>query len=183
MDIFQISIGMVKTLLTKITDGNMFVRDGRGRHDNHRTSPFQIKQDMIAHINSYPQYENHYSRAKLGDFYLSPDLSVKQMFRGFIQNNPHIHRVEHMGTLFSEMFKKSGLRIGKPKSDTCKDCDKINVKLLSARNPQDRLLVTEDRSFHLCNTNTGYEEMRSDIDTSKVDPNYVTLCGDLQQVN
>lgn len=182
MDIFQISLGIVENLQIKIKEGQIFIRDGRGRHFHHNATPQAVKNSMLIHINSYPQYENHYSRAKLGDYYLSSDLTVNEMFRGFIQAHPNIPGAIHMKTTFYEVFNKSGLKIGQPKSDTCKECDRLKVNQLSAISANARTVVLDDRHLHLTTVNTGFEEMRSDIEMSRNDPSYITLCGDLQQV-
>lgn len=104
------------------------------------------------------------------------------MFRGFVQAHPNIPGASHLKTTYYEIFKESGLKIGQPKSDTCKECDRLNVNRISAGTAQARMTVLDDRNFHLATVNAGFEEMRMDIEFSRNDLSYITLCGDLQQV-
>lgn len=172
----------MKIIQQKITNGQVFMKDGRGRHNNHRQTPANIKQSMLQHINSFPQYANHYSREKLGDFYLSPDLTAAEMFRLFQQTHQHIAGVNRMKTTFDEVFRGTGLKFGVPKSDTCKNCDAFNISRQSSGTAQANLRIVQERDEHLSKTNTAFDEMREDFVRSQNDASFVTFCCDLQQV-
>jgi hypothetical protein len=184
-DTFKISEAMVKTVQQKLLQGLNFVQELRGKHDQHRTTPLAVSQLMQAHIQAFPHYNVHYSRAKLNQFYLSSDLTIDRMFQDFARLHPHVFEVGRKESLYRKLFRDSNLRIGEPRTDTCKQCDTNNISLRSARRDNNLARIDaalQERDLHLLMVEDSGASLRADLLRSRADFNFVVLCGDLQQV-
>jgi hypothetical protein len=182
MDTFQVQKGVVEHLQNKITQNIMFIKDGRGQHQHPITNTLVIIDEIRNHIDGFPRYFNHYSRRKQGDEYLSSDLNVRRMFQAFRLANPQLQEVEHKETLYRQVFRGMDIRIGLPRSDTCKSCDQLLIALELAQGQQNRLLAENDLNQHHIHADTAYLELNDDMAQSRLDPSYIVICGDLQQV-
>jgi hypothetical protein len=176
---------MVKTLQLKLRQGQHIVTDGRGKHANHHSQPLAVVQRIEAHLQTFPQYEVHYSRAKLNQFYLSSDLTLDRMFSLFVTSNPNLLEAERKENIYRKTFRDSGLKIGEPRTDTCKVCDTMNINLRSARRDNIQVRINAailERDAHLQMVEVAHATLRADLQRSLVDLQYVVLCADLQQV-
>ena len=132
LDIFQLKRGTTDILQIKIAAGKSYITDGRGHHDSRSKISDDIIIRMKSHIDSFPKYNTHYTRRQNGDYYLSSDLTVSRMFNLFIEAFPDIPQVAKKMQIYRNIFRESGLRIGQPKSDTCKTCDRLRMQSISA---------------------------------------------------
>lgn len=105
------------------------------------------------------------------------------MFRQF-KDTTENDEARNWEWLYRAMFRKSGLRIGFPRSDTCDECDKLFMKLKNLNDQEEEYEMTlhKQMEHHLAAEN-GYGFLRDDTEKSKVDQNYQTLCVDLQGVS
>lgn len=183
MQIHQVTADMLKTVHRKIKDGSICIMDGRGQHDNrpHKIDQ-QVKAMMMHHIRQYPTYESHYARQQHPQKFLSPDLSIDRMFSQFCSANPSISNVTHHHWLYSSIFRSTGLKIGEPKADTCRECDKLKIDIKFATNAADKARFEDQRDIHQTYAEEARDSMEADIQRSKTDPNYVTKVVDMQQV-
>jgi hypothetical protein len=104
--------GLHQTLL----DGEIFIRDRRGSALNPNKTQDAIKNLIIAHFNRFPRYRNHYSRNRIGECYLHPDLIVTNMHRLFLAE-PGVAicrdlRLAKKVSLYRNVFADSILSIG-----------------------------------------------------------------------
>lgn len=158
-------------------DGILVPKDLRGSHLNRlRMLSFEDRNKIMVHINNFPIMENHYSRKDSGKKCLSMDLSVKKMYRMFVEENPESH-VNYC--FYRKVFNRDfNLRFGSPRSDTCKTCDENYAKLVLARDQEARQIIVNESQLHHMKADVAYKELAE----NGRDPNYVTLCMDLQQV-
>lgn len=183
IDTFQINESVVKNLQTKNKQGHIVVTDGRGRHGSHPATPNYLTQLIEQHIDGFRKLENHYSRARQGQFYLSPDLNVDLMFRMFVDANPAVPNIESKETIYRRLFKKSGLTIGEPRTDTCKTCNLLAVQIRNAATAPLRAEATVEQSLHHATWAAAKAAMDQDLRDAVTDASYIVLCGDMQQVN
>jgi hypothetical protein len=181
MDTFKVKKGYVEGLQRLIIEGVMFVSEKRGRSERNGDNREYLKNQMNIHINTYPRIENHYSRERNGDFFIC-SLSVSKMFKDFCDRNPLIQNVKKKDYLFRRTFLETGLKIGEPKSDTCKECDRIHMELRTGANERIRNEARGELTFHQTIADFAYKSMKGDLERSKEDPSYVVISGDLQQV-
>lgn len=178
--IFSITPRRLQYLVDKIKSGaNLY--DQRGKHTNRPKKLNITDADKVCeHIRSFPQQENHYSRNASSTSCLPADLSISKMHRLFLEKYPDSKislRTYH------DIFKsKFNLRFGLPRSDTCSYCDKLFNKLSSTSDERERKEIENESKIHHMRAEAGYKTLRQDTEMAKVNPNYVVLCTDLQQV-
>jgi hypothetical protein len=182
MDTFKVKKGYVEGLQRLILEGAMFASEKRGRYVRNNDEREQLKINMKMHINGYPRIENHYSRERHGDFFIS-SLSVSRMFEEFCDRNPRIRNVKKKDYLFRRVFLETGMKIGEPKSDTCEDCDRIHMEMRTGRNDRIRNEAQTELTHHQSIAKLAYQSMKIDLERSKQDLSYVVISGDLQQVD
>lgn len=183
MQIHQVTPDMLRTVHRKLKDGEFCIMDGRGQHENrpHKVDQ-QVKTLMLQHIRQYPTYESHYARQQRPQKFLSPDLSVDRMFRQFCSSNPNIANVTQHHWLYSSIFQSTGLKIGEPKADTCRQCDKLRIDIKFAASAADKAKFENDQKIHQTYAEEARASMDADIRKSKTDPSYVVKVIDMQQV-
>jgi len=74
----KISTRRVHTAIVKKLSGDL--RDKCGKHNNRRKVPDERLQKVIQHINAFPRYKSHYTRATNSKEFLNPELSVAKMY-------------------------------------------------------------------------------------------------------
>lgn len=85
--------------------------------------------------------------------------------------------------LYRDVFYNDfNLKIVLPRSDICKTCDNLYVKLLAAENEEKRKEIEEISEAHHMKAENGYTSMKKDGENSKNNSNTVVLCVNLQQV-
>lgn len=178
--IFSVTQRRVQYLVDKIKSG-VNVTDKRGKHMNRpkKLNPSD-KNNIVEHIRSFPQQENHYSRNASSKNCLSADLSISKMYRLFLKKYPHSQTSLRT---YNDVFKSNfNLRFGLPRSDTCSYCDKLFMKLCSTEDEREKKAVEKESKIHHMRAEAGYQTLRQDTEMAKINSNYVVLCTDLQQV-
>nr|CAD7257264.1 unnamed protein product [Timema shepardi] len=88
---FSVTPRRIQILQDKLKGGEFVPKDKRGIHLNRpHAKDFNTKQLIRDHINSFPREINHYSRSESSRESLSPDLSVRRMYRLFREKYPNI---------------------------------------------------------------------------------------------
>ncbi|XP_051158212.1 uncharacterized protein LOC127279729 [Leptopilina boulardi] len=183
-DIYAVSHKRIQNLQKKMKDGKVDPKDERGKHLNR---PHRIIEDtrhlVREHIKSFPQMENHYSQNKISTdnrMYLNSSLTLNKMFRLFQEKNPES---DVKFWLYREVFLNDfNLKIGLPRSDTCKTCDSLYIQLLATEDIEKRKEIEAISETHHLKAENGYASLKKDGENSKINPNTVVLCVDLQQV-
>jgi hypothetical protein len=186
MRTFGVTRSAVAGLHQRIMNGEIFIRDRRGSALNPNKTPDAIKNLIIAHINRFPRYRNHNSRNRIGEFYLHPDLNVTKMYRLFlVEQGVQICRDLRLAkklSLYRKLFAESALTIGIPRSDTCKECDKLNIQINSAATAAERQIAEVNLGRHHEKADEAYTLLNADLRRSVDDADCVVLCADLEQV-
>lgn len=180
-DTFQISFRRVQILQAKLKNGDSILEDNRGRHHNrpHATSN-SAKDKIREYIKSIPRQPSHYSRKKSNTEYLDPKLNVSKLAEMFKEKYPDVVVGKHT---FKDIFRSEfNLQFGLPRSDTCRICDELFVKLQTAETEQSRKQIQVESHIHHAKADSAYTSLKSDIKKAKDNPSYVVLCKDMQQV-
>ena len=121
-------------VLCKKAKNPVRIEDQRGRQQNARRVSEERFLYVKAHIASFPAEESHYSwQENLAARYLSGELTLAQMYRLYIDKckedgespvKEHFYR-----NVFMTQFN---LRFKKPRSDTCKTCEEMKMKISCA---------------------------------------------------
>lgn len=181
-DILGVTPRRIQVIQIKLKSGSG-VDDGRGQHMNR---PHANKPDLSVlvcnHINSFPKYENHYSRDR-GDplrEYLNPDINIRIMHRLFIETHPTSNvKYWFYRDIFNTKFK---LRFGQPRSDTCRTCDQFQMQLQNAQTEALKQTIMNKSELHHRKAEKGYVVLKNDGEAARNNPNLHVICGDLQQV-
>lgn len=180
-DVFNITPRRVQMLLEKIKFDKPLT-DGRGLHDNRPNRVSDETRELIKqHISSFPLQENHYSRLESKKKCLNPNLTVKRMWKLFLNKHPDSQVGIHM---YRDIFNSEfNLRFGLPRSDTCAYCDRLYIQLIAANDDTERRTIEVESRIHHARADLAYSSLAKDtalaenhLDTT------VVLCVDLQQV-
>lgn len=169
--LYQISRKKVDVIKAKLKSGKSVPsKDRRGTHTNrpHKLGD-AIEQAIIAHINTFPTEESHYSRnSNPHKRYLAPNLNMSLMYRLYIDECKEQNLGENFlvnKSSYAKIFlNKFNLSFSHPKSDTCSRCD--------AGNSNDE---------HKENVNLGFQLMSKDRENASKDEKVCYITVDLQQ--
>ena len=69
----------------------------------------------------------------------------------------------------------------RPKSDTCKTCDTLNVRISAASDTSEKQLLESECQLHHCKAQRAYQQLSEDTALSRSSPNVDMITFDLQQ--
>ena len=140
--IHGISNGRIDWAQNNKTASDVPIKDRRGRYGHHnQVSQIKIRL-VMKHIESFPTMTSHYSRATYPDAkYISTEVrSTRQMwdlYKDWLDENEvgelQIPVTEHY---YRDIMNANfpNLKVYKPRSDTCKTCDKFKIDQHSSYN-------------------------------------------------
>ena len=104
--------------------------DGRGKHCNHHRVSSEDKENVLAHIISFPLVDSHYyCRPKTNKKYLESGLKIEKMYdlnkRNFIENERPFVKSSYYRFIFNTCFN-IGFHV--PKTDRCERCEEMKIK-------------------------------------------------------
>nr|CAI5860046.1 unnamed protein product [Callosobruchus analis] len=156
--------------------------DNRGRHGNHKRVSDEDRKIVMDHISKFPAYKSHYSRSHSNKRYLSPDLSIQQMYRLYTDHCKEIGRTPVSDHFYRNIFvTEFNISFHPPHNDTCGKCDKLEVLIKACSDEGDRINFEREKKAHLEAANDAYEEKRKDKDNSKKSELMITATFDLQK--
>nr|CAI5822177.1 unnamed protein product [Callosobruchus analis] len=156
--------------------------DNRGRHGNHKRVSDEDRKIVMDHISKFPAYKSHYSRSHSNKRYLSPDLSIQQMYRLYTDHCKEIGRTPVSDHFYRNIFvTEFNISFHPPHNDTCGKCDKLEVLIKACSDEGDRINFEREKKAHLEAANDAYEEKRKDKDNSKKSELMITAMFDLQK--
>lgn len=169
----QKSRGRVERILKMKVGGAMVPKpDMRGKHN---TRPNRYSDEQIhsvkTHIESIPKYQSHYSRAKnIDKLYLNCDMTITGLYTDFYM--PWC-REQNISPVKESAYRKifcTQYNIGfkLPKSDTCKTCDEMGIKIKAAKEANNIELEKELTTFlnlHQARADAMQKLLKSEIDT------------------
>ena len=124
----------------------MVVSDQRGKHSQQRKVA-EALSEIKKHIESFPSFKSHYSQKDTDKKYLSPSLSIAEMFRLYFthcNDNNLQPQKEHMyQNIFNEQFN---LSFHLPSKDTYKKCDGFEASLITANDNERRIIEEKKRA-------------------------------------
>lgn len=163
LDTLGISYKKIQIVLNKKTSSGTVLKDKRGHHTpNNKASPLEIER-IKSHIQSYPQYESHYSRTKTSKKYLHPDLNISKMYEAYVDKCKDEKVLPKSYHFYREIFKGENLAFKHPYNDTCGTCDRINIACKQKDLIQSkRLELEEEKAAHDAKVNAAYQEKRED---------------------
>lgn len=172
----------VQTLVTNKKLGNSVVKDKRGGIKSFKYT-LADRNLIKSHISSIPSEPSHYNRNRSDYDYVSQELNVHRLYVAFKEKYPQ-SKVTY--NFYSQVFKTDfpKLKFRKPRSDTCKTCDRLKVELTS----KDPAVVRQkkkknEQALHHCKAEAAYKSIKNDTSSSSLPTSDTcTLVIDLQKV-
>ncbi|KAI4464314.1 dna-directed rna polymerases i ii and iii subunit rpabc2 [Holotrichia oblita] len=146
-EIFDLSHKRVQVLTKKKQLGHTVYVDKRGSAKKPRKYLPELREHVRAHIEAFPVEENHYSRKKSQKKFLRPDLNMNRLYIAFKKKYPETIASYRF---FCDTFKKDypNLRFGRPRSDTCSNCDLYQNKIKNSPSPIDKAQFRQKLELH-----------------------------------
>lgn len=151
--------------------------DLRGKHRPWNITSHEQRQEVIAHIESFPRYESHYTRRVNDKKYLPSDLNLSKMYKLYCELN-----TKPVGRkIYEYEFHKLKLAFKIPKTDTCHKCEVMNMQLQVASDVDEQNQIKLDQEKHHQEADLAYQSKKIDKNHAKVDDSFVCYTFDLQQ--
>lgn len=167
-----------------ITNTGVSPKDQRGKHTPSNKTDEVVLQKVIDHINSFPKYSSHYSRAKNpSKKYLSSDLNVQQMYDLYAEKIKKEGETPVKVTFYRHIFNtKFNLSFKKPLTDTCNKCDFFENKIKHGENAKEVEESKIHKELHLRKADKTREAKTNAAKHAKDNPTTVkSICFDLQK--
>lgn len=166
LKIFQISWGRLYRCLMKDEISNVI--DMRGRHEPGNKLDIT---DVLAHIKSFPSYSSHYSRKdNQARKYLHPELTIHKMYSLYLEKCQLENKTPGKEKFYNKIFTtKFNLHFKHPKSDTCRLCDELHLKINSENDEIIKQGFLTQKELHLRKAEKARESLNSDKDKASTD--------------
>ncbi|GLV44626.1 hypothetical protein CBL_02856 [Carabus blaptoides fortunei] len=173
---FQISDGRLYRCLSKIDVSQS--KDKRGTTSSRKFND----SDVVAHIQSFPAYQSHYTRkSNPNRKYLNPRLTIRKMYELYKEKCENEMTEPKKLKYYIKIFNtKFNLHFKTTRQDTCKTCDDLNLKIQGAEdneNVKTKLEVQKD--LHQRKADSARDNLKND--SKKANEAYI-LTFDLQKI-
>lgn len=177
--------------------------DGRGKHKHHKRIDADSLNMVREHINIIPKYVSHYSRqVNPNKVYLDSDMSITGLYRKYVEwinqkNQIEVDAVDVNSAKSSNVSVKyrvvsedkyrrifcTEYNIGfkLPRSDTCKTCDSINIKLGAEKDETVIAQLKAELDAHHIASQKMQDDMKKFIEQAVASGEYDVFIFDLQQ--
>ena len=119
---------------------------------------------IVAHINSFPAYQSHYSRKDNDQRkYLSPDLNVRKMYDLYVEMCTQENRQPVKEKFYYHVFStKFNLHFKIPSKDTCRLCDELHCKMQVEMDEEKRRELDIQKKLHLARADQARTTLKND---------------------
>ena len=183
VETLAISASRVDRLLGEKVRNPVRLSDQRGRQKNARKVSEERLHFVREHIKSFPAEESHYSRTENpAAQYLSGDLTLAHMYRLYVQKCTEEEKLPVKESFYRNVFMTEfNLRFKKPRSDTCKTCEELKVKIAATDDETEENNLKRDLELHHRKAEAARKAMDADSQVASVEEDSMCLCFDLQQ--
>lgn len=153
----------------RTTESNPSANDKRGNQSSiNKTNDMDIYY-VKEFIDQFPKYKSHYGRNDSDKDYLPPHLNIRKMYKEYKNLSEFEERTVLSEGIFREIFNtKFNLAFKRPKTDTCKRCDEINVKIKSGGLSYEQLQSEEKQKlYHHENVREKKKKFEKDVEEAK----------------
>ena len=103
--------------------------DGRGKHNKHHRVTEEQREEVIAHIFSFPVVDSYYCRAKTNKKYLEAGLTIEKMYDLYKQTCEKEKNTYVKSSYYRYIFNTSfNINFHVPKTDRCEKCEEVRIK-------------------------------------------------------
>ena len=131
----------------------------------HKTPPNKSPQDKIefikVHIGRFPNFTSHYGRANSRK-YLSPDFSLAKMYRAYVEECETMQVEPCKLWVYQRVFNTEfNFHFYKPKSDTCRLCDKFKAKKDVTDDQTEKNSIDREWNAHLDRADLARQKLKT----------------------
>jgi hypothetical protein len=174
----RISTKRVNTCMLKKASGQL--DDKRGCKEGSKTLPAVKRAEIKEHINSFPRYKSHYTRAESEREFLNPELTLAKMYELY---KDKVSTPVSLAMYKKVFYQDFNLRFKQVKKDTCKTCDEFSVTGHSKdKTADEKAEAKRDHEDHLQLAEIALKQMNADLEAAVTDETLETLTFDLQKV-
>lgn len=177
---FNISDGRMTRALKKEQEGRIG-EDLRGKAPSvNKTSDSKV-EEVKNHILRFPSYSSHYTRQHNPNRrYLESSLNVRKMYNIYVDecNSKNTNPVSE--TVYRNIFSEQNLYFHAPSKDTCQRCDKFQLQIQCAEEPQ-KLAIKNEHELHLRKADSARQAMNDDTKLAAQNNSYGVISFDLQK--
>lgn len=153
--------------------------DGRGLLSGGANAfPPAKKEEVRAHISSFPKYVSHYTRAQTDSKFLPSTLNLAKMYELYKSESDSPVSLSFYKRIF---YKDFNLKFKVPKKDTCYKCDYYLAKIKTVTG-SDHMMLEEWHEEHLKEAERLSAQMHKDLENAKTDADLETLPYDMQKI-
>lgn len=181
---FQISDGRCFRALRKIRDGCEPGSDLRGVQPSVNKIDDARIQIVRNHIESFPAYQSHYTRAHNPDRkYLSEFLNIRTLFNLYKEHCNNINAIPVSESKYRYIFNyEYNLHFHAPHKDTCAKCDILGLKIAACEDLQKKQELETSKELHLRKAELARQKLKQAKEDSKNDNSKIyALTFDLQK--
>ena len=178
VETLAISASRVDRLLGNKVRNPVRLSDQRGRQKNARKVSEERLHFVREHIKSFLAEESHYSRTENpAAQYLSGDLTLAHMYRLYVQKCTEEEKLPVKESFYRNVFMTEfNLRFKKPRSDTCKTCEELKVKIAATDDETEENNLKRDLELHHRKAEAARKAMDADSQVASVEEDSMCLC-------
>lgn len=181
-NILGISARCAEVAVSAVSATGVPREDRRGQNTPKHAMDDRRKQLVVQHVKCFPSVSSHYTRAKSPLMrYLDTNLNVRKMYRLYREWLDQVDENEEPVKLSYYRKVLRGFRLGfkPPSTDTCSQCDHIEVSKKKAKDEEERTRIQKEWEEHMELARKGLATLSHLKDDN--DPQVRCICLHLQQ--
>lgn len=176
MKTLDIGDKFIRNCWKKIDECGVLEKEKRGKHTKKKVDD-GLKEQVRAHIRSFPKIESHYLRAQTSKEYLDGSLTIAEMYRLYTENQVRNKLPAVKLNVYREIFNTEfNLSFFVPKKDQCALCQSYTNS-----SEEEREKVQARYDDHNRNKLLSREEKSKDANLAR-EGSLIVACFDLQAV-
>lgn len=146
-----------------------------------KMSNIEDQEFLTDFIKKIPTYQSHYS-TNCNTKFLDPDLNIVKMYKEYCLVAEKANKNKLSEFIFRKIFNtKFNLRFKQLKTDTCKTCDKLEIKLSETECAKEKENIKRLKSQHLMKVNFVKSNFKKSLLLGREEVSTCVLTFDLQR--
>ncbi|XP_063538077.1 uncharacterized protein LOC134747381 [Cydia strobilella] len=172
LDTLNITEGMVRGTLKKVSSEGVLEQDNRGRKSPPNKLSADRLNDIKSHIFSFPTMDSHYCRSTTEYKYLEASLNIQTMHTLYKEQCVEKELIPACSETYRNIFRSYKLKFHVPKKDLCKTC-------IAFKNGD---TSSDDHAKHLKRRDESYRRRDADKNAANNDVTTLAFNFDLEAV-
>lgn len=174
-----ISTKRINTSLVKMRTEDS-ITDKRGTQGGWNKLSEDLKTQVIEHIQKFPKYISHYSRAETNSQFLPPEMTLKKMFELYLDGKER-HNTVSFSSYKKIFYRNFNLKFKTLKKDTCNKCDTLNIQKKNSTNDEEKEAIVQEHNLHISIWQEAKMKMKQDMKFAADNRYFECLTYDLEK--